>query len=269
MPPQESPVNTGNTNPVLPNTGNTNPFLSNQSESQPPPVPAHRTLEHSTTDSSKSALPERFPGDKSNQPLELLRHASVKAQHAPHLRKGHMPGTDMIDRLDPTTSNIPYHHEGPFDAALLARNTDPKSSPVAALQTSNAETLRATPAEKVADSVNRHVPLDGVAAVGAGEVDGLGERLSIGQEKAMRGAEIREMMAPNPDGKGVDLMEGGRGKVEVVENRFGEEKEGGIINTAAGSGSIRHQVEERQEEEEHHKGGLKAGLKKVFGLGGH
>jgi hypothetical protein len=85
-----------------------------------------------------------------------------------------MQGPDIIDRLDPAIGGVPYHHEGPYDAASLARNRDPKYAPVAALETTNAEALRATPQENVRDALEKHKPLDGVAIVPPGEPDRLG-----------------------------------------------------------------------------------------------
>ena len=68
----------------------------------------------------------------------------------------------MIDKLDASTGEK-YHHEGPYDATLLARNTSWKSSPLAAVSDTIDEALKATPRENVLDAVNRHRPLDGTA----------------------------------------------------------------------------------------------------------
>ena len=70
-----------------------------------------------------------------------------------------------------------YHHEGPYDATLLARNTSLANSPVAAVKRSNEEALKATPKEKIKDALERHRPLDGVADVRSGTADFLGRRL--------------------------------------------------------------------------------------------
>ena len=96
-------------------------------------------------------------------------HDAKMANRAPHLRKKHMVGADTIDSLD--TIGGRYHHEGPFDAALLARNTSFNSSPLEALAASNAEALKATPREKIIDAVEKHHPLDGVASVPPGIPD--------------------------------------------------------------------------------------------------
>jgi hypothetical protein len=135
----------------------------------------HRMGEPSGTRPRRtSSLSQRYQGDESHQPLNMLRKDSKKAYRAPHLNKRHIPGADLIDRLDPTPNKLPYHHEGPYDAALLARNTSYKSSPIAALEDSNREALKATPAEKIKDALEKHKPLDGVAVVPPGERDQLG-----------------------------------------------------------------------------------------------
>ena len=123
-----------------------------------------------------SSLKERYPGDKSHQPLDVIRRDSKKAYRSPHLHKRSLPGADMIDRLDPAIGGRAYHHEGPYDAALLSRNRDPKNAPLKALETSNEEALKATPRENIRDAVERHKPLDGVAIVPPGEADRFGRR---------------------------------------------------------------------------------------------
>lgn len=85
-----------------------------------------------------------------------------------------MPGADMIDRLDPAVGGRAYHHEGPYDAAALARNRGLENSPLAALKSSNEEALKATPAENIKDALERHKPLDGVAQVPPGVPDRFG-----------------------------------------------------------------------------------------------
>lgn len=122
-----------------------------------------------------SSLRERYPGDNSHQPLDIIRRDSKKASRSPHLRRQHLPGADTIDRLDPAVGGRAYHHEGPYDAALQGVNRmDKKHAPIAALESSNQEALKATPAENVKDAVERHKPLDGVAAVPPGQPDRLG-----------------------------------------------------------------------------------------------
>ena len=100
--------------------------------------------------------------------------ASEKAAHrSPHLRKKHHVGADSIDSLD-TIAGSAYHHEGPYDATLLARNIAPKNAPIEALSASNEEALKATPQEKIQDSIEKHYPLDGIATVPPGTADRYG-----------------------------------------------------------------------------------------------
>lgn len=115
-----------------------------------------------------SSLGERYPGDMSHRPLDQLRKEGKAANRSPHLRKKHTPGPDTIDSLDRSVLGGAYHHEGPYDATLLARNTSYNSSPVAAVSQSNAEALRATPRENIKDSLDRHVPLTGTSVIPPG-----------------------------------------------------------------------------------------------------
>jgi len=121
-----------------------------------------------------SSLRERYPGDSSHKPLDIIRKDSKKANRSHHLKKHSIQGPDMIDRLDPALGGHAYHHEGPYDAASFARNRDPKTAPVAALKTTNEEALKATPRENVRDALERHKPLDGTAIVPPGQPDQLG-----------------------------------------------------------------------------------------------
>ncbi len=104
----------------------------------------------------------------SHRPLDQLRKDAKKADRAPHLKKKHIPGADSIDVLDRTVLGGAYHHEGPYDATLLARNTSYNSSPVAATQSTNAEAIKATPKEFIQDSLDRHLPLQGIAVIPPG-----------------------------------------------------------------------------------------------------
>jgi hypothetical protein len=104
-------------------------------------------------------------------PLEAAKYDQKIAHRSPHLKKRHMPGPDTIDRLDPLGK---YHHEGPYDAALLARNTSIETSPLAAISDSNREAIKATPRENIIDSIQKHKPLDGTAVVPPGTQDRFG-----------------------------------------------------------------------------------------------
>ena len=116
-----------------------------------------------------SSLISRFPGDNTCRPLDTIKRETKIANRAPHLRKKHIVGPDSIDSLD--TSGRTYHHDGPYDATLLARNMSLVYSPVEAVRRSNEEALKATPREKINDSVEKHRPLDGVAMVAPGRKD--------------------------------------------------------------------------------------------------
>ncbi|KAH7060599.1 hypothetical protein B0J12DRAFT_649466 [Macrophomina phaseolina] len=119
-----------------------------------------------------SSLRERYPGDKSMHPLDQIKREQRQARRSPHLNKRHLPGPDTIDRLD--NINGRYHHEGPYDAALLARNTSFDSSPLAALRDSNNEAIKATPEETIRDAIERHRPIDNVAVIPPGMTDRFG-----------------------------------------------------------------------------------------------
>jgi hypothetical protein len=104
----------------------------------------------------------------SHRPLDQLRKEAKAANRAPHLKKKHLPGADVIDVLDNSVLGGAYHHEGPYDATLLARNTSHQSSPVEATKGTNAEAIRATPRENIKDSLDKHVPLQGTAIIPPG-----------------------------------------------------------------------------------------------------
>ncbi|ERF72265.1 hypothetical protein EPUS_02152 [Endocarpon pusillum Z07020] len=139
-----------------------------------------------------NSLGARFPGDNSSRPLDQIRKDAASANRSPHLRKSHRVLPDTIDRLS-IVGGYPWHHEGPYDAALTARNISEKASPLKALDHSNQETLRATPREKIIDSVRSHRPLDGVAAYAPGEADRNGHVYEYEQGDNM-------MISGNPEG---------------------------------------------------------------------
>ncbi|KAF2253466.1 hypothetical protein BU26DRAFT_515821 [Trematosphaeria pertusa] len=118
------------------------------------------------------SLRERYAGDTSHRPLDVIRKDTKTAHRAHHLRKKNFQGADIIDRLDKST--LSYHHEGPYDAANIARNTSWMHSPVAAVADSNEEALKATPRENIVDAVTRHRPLEGTATFPPGVPDSFG-----------------------------------------------------------------------------------------------
>lgn len=106
-------------------------------------------------------------------PLESAKLDVKVAHRSHHLKKKSIPGADSIDRLDVGLAGN-YHHEGPYDAALLARNMNKQTSPLAAVADSNREAIRATPRENILDSIERHKPLDGTAVIPPGTQDRFG-----------------------------------------------------------------------------------------------
>lgn len=122
-----------------------------------------------------TSLSSRYPGDQTHRPLQMLTRETKAAYRSPHLRDRHIPPPDAIDVLDNVMGS--YHHEGPFDAALWARNISPQTSPLEAVRSTNEEALRATPPEKIQDSLERHRPLDGVAIIPPGMKDLAGNEM--------------------------------------------------------------------------------------------
>ena len=107
----------------------------------------------------------------------MIRRDSKKAHRSPHLRKKQHIGVDSIDQLDSVGPSL-YHHSSAYDAASLARNRNPRDGPVWAVSGTNREALRATPREKVMDSLKGHRPLDGVAMTPPGLPDSNGKVLN-------------------------------------------------------------------------------------------
>lgn len=140
----------------------TNPFRNSLT------VPSQDEISVQNRPRGKS-LTERYPGDETHKPLDMLRKHSKRANRTPHLRQKNQIGADKIDVLDVTGGM--YHHEGPYDATYAARNKNFQYSPLEAVSATNEEALKATPREKIQDSIDKHVPLDGVAYVPPGVED--------------------------------------------------------------------------------------------------
>lgn len=144
----------------------------NLNSSNSPRSPSHRQEafgENKPGRRRTSSLGERYPGDMSHRPLDTLVKEKHTADRARHMTRKHHIRPDTIDSLDNSGLGS-YHHGGPYDATLYARNNT-VNSPLAALKDSNDEALRATPKEKIIDSVQHHRPLDGVAAYAPGSYD--------------------------------------------------------------------------------------------------
>jgi hypothetical protein len=112
------------------------------------------------TDQSTAA-----PKDSNSPPKEHHHHDGVRR---PHRSKGLPP--DVIDRMDDSVPpSLLRHHSGPFDAVTRSAFLPSTKSPLAALQHSNEEALKATPESSIRDSLNRHIPLQNTAVVPPGK----------------------------------------------------------------------------------------------------
>ncbi|KAK1458523.1 hypothetical protein CCUS01_09389 [Colletotrichum cuscutae] len=139
-----------------------------------------------------SSINQRFPGDMSHRPLDMIKREHSAADRAPHLRtRKYGPVTDTIDSLD-SIGGV-YHHGGPYDATLASRNRNKKYAPVEAVRESNMEALRATPREYIQDSLDKHVPLQGTGLIPAGGTDMSGNVMNYEE-----GADL--MREPNNQG---------------------------------------------------------------------
>ena len=139
-----------------------------------PPIPSDDTPV--TRRRRGSSLTERYPGDKSHHPLATLSREKARADKASHITRKHHIRPDTIDALDNLgPDGRAYHHSGPYDATLYARNNSSAKSPLEALAHSNAEALKATPQDKIRDSIRGHRPLDGVATYAPGMTDRNGQ----------------------------------------------------------------------------------------------
>ncbi|CAI9625535.1 unnamed protein product [Alternaria burnsii] len=137
----------------------------------------HPSVSVQNTGSSVETNPFRRHSRASSESKGASASVSQVGQSTPQSkRKKNFQGADVIDRLDKASFGR-YHHEGPYDAASIARNRDTKYSPLAAVKNSNEEALRATPRENIIDSVQRHRPLEGVAIVPPGMADRFGRVL--------------------------------------------------------------------------------------------
>jgi hypothetical protein len=118
--------------------------------------------------SLRAFLPQRSKsesaGAKERSVVQEVKRANRRADRDPLLRP--IP-SDQIDRLDTSTGSRSFHHGGPFDAALLARQV-PGKAPVDALQESITEALHAVPKTNIQDSLLFQRPLDGFGMIPPG-----------------------------------------------------------------------------------------------------
>ena len=130
-----------------------------------------------------SSLSGKHPGDMSHRPLDTLAKEKALADKSRHSTRKHRIRPDSIDNLDDSSLNS-YHHGGPYDATLFARNNT-HQSPLQATADTNAEALKATPKERVIDSIQGHRPLDGVANYAPGQMDRNGHTYNYEQGENM------------------------------------------------------------------------------------
>ncbi|KAH7001197.1 hypothetical protein EDB80DRAFT_721729 [Ilyonectria destructans] len=170
-PPRSPPNAARNSRRYPPNTAVTRSSSARVAQLAPPSNPRHhRSFSTGNCDLSRSSsISQRFPGDMTHRPLEILRKEARAADRSPHLRRKNIPQTDIIDSLD--TIGGTYHHGGPFDAALASRNRNKKYSPAAAVHDSNMEAIRATPREYLEDALRKNRPLQGTAVIPNGMED--------------------------------------------------------------------------------------------------
>ncbi|PGH16376.1 hypothetical protein AJ80_05226 [Polytolypa hystricis UAMH7299] len=131
--------------------------------------PHGSTLNHRRT-SSLPSKPDSNRRRSCNNNSNMSRHEGKQSHRSRRSRRSTQIQPDVIDRLDTTPGGY-YHHEGPFDAASREKNMSKKRSPLYAVRGSTAEALKATPREKIVDSIQKQRPIDGVAFYPPGTTD--------------------------------------------------------------------------------------------------
>ncbi|KAM5355105.1 hypothetical protein ACJ41O_001751 [Fusarium nematophilum] len=245
--PPTSPAGPSESRRYPPNTAVTRSSsarVPRQPRSRPPPG-HHRSFSASNCElSRKTSLNQRFPGDMSHRPLDIIKKETRAADRSPHLRRKQMPMTDTIDALD--TIGGTYHHGGPYDATLASRNRNKMYSPLAAVEDSNREAIRATPREYLEDSLQRRMPLQGTASVPSGNQDFKGNTIEyeegadlMRESDAAGGAYKRYVGIPyHPDdlkGKGEPSFTYERDLKEKKRQRRGEPVEYELSSDMRGS----------------------------------
>lgn len=152
--------------------GSNNPYARYMSPS--PSRYSRRVRSDSVPSILYAGTPEHHPVDSRCRRDGSIprRRASTRPQR--YSRHSQLVQPDIIDELD-NVSLYSYHHEGPYDAVRPERNRDIQSSPLEAVKESNAEALKATPRDKIIDSVHSHRPLDGTAFYPPGTTDRNGQ----------------------------------------------------------------------------------------------
>ncbi|KAK2758695.1 hypothetical protein FQN54_003385 [Arachnomyces sp. PD_36] len=155
----------------------TNPFSKAGSSASGPSSTSHRRTT-SLPGSSSSQSRQQY-GTRTAESKPSDRHRSSR-----HRKRQSVVGPDMIDRLD-NVAGFSYHHEGPYDATYRAKNISRRQGPVYALKHSTEEALKATPRDKIIDSLEGKRPLDGVAFFPPGTTDRDGQRYDYKEEYGM------------------------------------------------------------------------------------
>ncbi|EAW15192.1 uncharacterized protein ACLA_058540 [Aspergillus clavatus NRRL 1] len=155
--------------PSLSSSSSARKSVKRQRSSSLPSVQWNGQLEHHPPHPrrAQNVPPSYYPHNRQNSPRGPRPHPKYPRQSL-------LVNPDIIDRLD-DVGFFQYHHEGPYDAVYAERNHDSKCSPIEALRESNEEALKATPKDKIADCLQSHRPLDGVAFYPPGTTDKTGK----------------------------------------------------------------------------------------------
>jgi hypothetical protein len=227
--------------------------------------------------------------------------AYTSKHHHKHKVRRELP-PDIIDRMDDSVPpSLLRHHSGPFDAVTKSAYLSKNKSPLAALEHSNEEALKATPEISIRDSLNKHVPLQNTAIVPPGEPipGGLPDEVLSYKEENLLGDvgrwegieydddDRRAKGHPGWDGAFVNLgrNEPDRARYDAKHNHGKKQKDGEWVQSTVGPeyGMIEMVPPERDirvdgmqasssavEEAEHHKHlGIVDGIKRRLSLKKH
>ncbi|KAJ5936657.1 hypothetical protein N7466_003107, partial [Penicillium verhagenii] len=164
------------------NTTSNNPYARYMS-----PAPTYSQPRSTTSSSPARSVPSVWWTGPEHHPVEQpkrhQRSTSLnintnttiprRSRSGRYSRNSMFVNPDIIDELDDITI-YSYHHEGPYDAVRPERNRG-QHSPLDAVRESNEEALRATPKDKIMDSLRGHRPLDGTAFFPPGTTDPNGQ----------------------------------------------------------------------------------------------
>jgi len=117
-----------------------------------------------SSSSTRRSSSVRYPSSRPPRPTQKRSLSFTPSENGPRHRGqkvSAIPGADTIDRLG-AIGDFAYHHDGPYDATLLARQFH-GYSPVEALRDSNEKAIRATPKANIVDCLEKHYPMQGTA----------------------------------------------------------------------------------------------------------